>query len=254
MKKKTADLVKVGAEITAGSMFGPSGSMVVKLLGSVLTPLAEYVGDRRERRAKEFVEHFMGSGYPNETAAPLLEAEIRRAPDATKDAVSDALRALDDTLSDRVTPALAILARDYLRAGLPKDRFFVSAVRLLRDLEDREYEDLRDLVLTVAALFSNPPANLHVECVHLPSEIILWASPNFQAPWRPSYGALLRSLTGSGFAEISTGFAGAPFPDGSVFGMWTILHAPWLKLASLLPHASSARPEMTSVAVPPSMD
>lgn len=34
VKKKTADLVKVGAEITAGSMFSPSGSMAVKLLGS----------------------------------------------------------------------------------------------------------------------------------------------------------------------------------------------------------------------------
>ncbi len=180
----------------------------------------------------------MGSGYPQETAVPLLDAEMRQAPDATKDAVLATLRALDDTLSERATPALALLARDYLRASRPKDRFFVNTLRLLRDLEDAEYEDLRRLVLMVAAVSSDPasepPDDLVVAQVNFPFETLLVVLPNIQLPWEPAYPSLLRTLTDAGFAQISTGMAGSLFPEGSVSGVWKIARNPWAKLATLL--------------------
>ncbi len=68
----------------------------------------------------------MESGFPPETARVLLESEMSQASAETKDSILDSLRSLDDVVSDEVVPALAILAREYLRANRGKDRFLVG--------------------------------------------------------------------------------------------------------------------------------
>jgi hypothetical protein len=234
MNKKTADIVKTGAEISASLAFGPAGAMVTKALGSVVTPLLEHVGQRRERRAKEFVEHFMGSDFPNETAIPLLEAEMRQAPAETKDAVFDVLRALDDSLSDRVVPALALLAREYQRAGLPKDRFLIGLLRLLRELADAEYEALRALVTTVVELWPASVGDTYViGKVVEPTNILLWLPPDKEVAWHPSYDSLLHRLAVVEFAAVPTGWSSLK-PRPNVYGEWKLYREPWSKMRSLL--------------------
>jgi hypothetical protein len=243
-KRVKTGLLKVSSEVAAAHLFGPSGSMAVKLLGSLYTPLAEHIAGRREQRAAEFVDHFMGSGYPLETAVPLLESELRQAPAETKEAVIAVLRALDETLSDRVMPALALLARKYARAGLPRDRFFVNALRVLRELGDAEFDALRALVISVAAVPSpNSSATIMMQRVHFPDRTLLWITPNGEVPWEPPYESLINTLVNAGFVEVSTGLAGSPHPEGRVFGAWSIKREPWVKLATLLQVGPSAPPE-----------
>lgn len=240
MTKKTADIVKVGAELTAGAFFGPNGTAAVKILGRVTDAITEHVRTRRETRAKVFADHFMGSGYPHETAASLVEAEMRKAPDATKDAVVAALRELDETISNLAIPALALLARDYLRAARPKDRFFVSALRLFRDLEDSEFEDLRGLVLALTEVLAARPGDLFIGKASWPDKIVLWIPPDAELPWRQSYESLLRTLTVVGFAEIPTGWSALSLPGAQMYGEWKIQHESWSRLGALLKHDSSA--------------
>jgi hypothetical protein len=242
MKKKTAGIVKVGAEITAAQLFGPAGTAVVKAVGAIAGPIVEHVSEKRARRAEEFVDNFMGSGYPSETATVLLEAEVRQAPDATKDAVYAALKELDDALSDRVVPTLAILAREYLRAGHPKDRFFIGMLRLLRDLSDAEHEGLRSLVRTVEEAWPEPKTRpCYVEkAVGLENALLLFG-PNNEAPWHETYDALFYGLTTVGFATISTGLVGGK-KGMSVEGAWEILREPWGRMIQLGVTASTPLP------------
>lgn len=226
---EAASTVSVAA---AGHLFGPAASATLKLLDSVLLqPLTQHVAERRTRRAEKFVEEFMESGHPAETARFLLESEMRQASAETKDAILDSLRTLDDVVSDEVVPALAILAREYLRANRGKDRFLVGVLRLLRDVEDGEYTSLRRLVNAVTAHRTGQTGEeRYIAKIAEPEKFLLWMPPNIEMDWEAAFDPLMRNLTIFGFATISTGFASR----SNEAEAWLVNCEPWKRLRDIL--------------------
>ncbi|NOK32364.1 hypothetical protein HMI49_04005 [Corallococcus exercitus] len=231
MAKRLPPGAKPVIDVVAGVTLGPTAATAVKFLSSVADPLLQYIGERRERRAELFVEAFMESSYPNETSAALLQAEIANAPAPTKDAIFDTLRALDDVMSDLVTPSLALLAREYVRTGRAKDKFFIGALRLLRDLSDNEYTKLKELVALVNAYWTmGGPDRFFVQKAAR-GESYAITLDRAETAWEPEYDALFQGLVSAGFAAVSTGLAGGP----GVVEKWFIRWEPWERLTKLLP-------------------
>ena len=237
MAKRLPPGAKPVIDAVAGAALGPAGAMAVKFLSSVAEPILQHMEQRRERRAEAFVGAFTESGYPQETSSALLQAEIANAPGPTKDAIIDTLKALDDAVSDSVAPSLALLGRDYIRAGRPKDRFFLGALRMLRDLEEAEYDALRGLVIALDERWAmeRHSDNLLIQRVERDGSVILNLDRRSEIAWQPEYSSFFESFTSAGFASLATGWAGATEPGDTVYEGWNIRREPWSRLVSLLP-------------------
>ncbi|WP_148712725.1 hypothetical protein [Corallococcus sp. AB030] len=239
MNKKTSLVAKLkpSTDIFIGLLFGPKIAAVIKGTTTLGSSIFDYVLETRTRKAMLFVESFMDSGYPNETATPLLEAELAKAPNETKDAVVAAIKTLEEAISDAVIPSLGLLTREYTRASRPKDRFFVGVLRLLRDLSSAEYEALVGLVATVGGRWSSAEQSdrLHVQKLMRDDIAILTLDKPAEAEWQPEYDALFQGLESAGFVSVATGFSSIRQAGDVVRGMWFIKREPWMRLATILP-------------------
>ncbi|NTX07031.1 hypothetical protein [Myxococcus sp. CA040A] len=227
-------LVREGVEVaiatTASQIAGPAGAATARWLMNTLFDLRR---DRFDRRAEQFVKEFMGSGYPDETAQMELKAMLEGVSLPVKGVILDSMRQLEDVVSDEVIPALALLTREYARAGRPKDRFYASLVRVLRDIEDGEYAPFRRLVAAVVKAGPNSTSGkFHISKIEdtEKEQFFLSATRGVTHAWEEPFGALMRSVVANELAMPAVGFAlQIHEKDG-----WVAQPEPWLRMAELL--------------------
>lgn len=121
----------------------------LSLLPAIVGKFIPAVYQRKERDAKEWWDQVVWG-----TASDCgVAAEIRaRADDsAVQDVVVDAFKSVLEANSSDVLPALAMLTREYVRTGRPRDAFFSGVGTMLTYLSSDEYRDLRLLITGVGS-------------------------------------------------------------------------------------------------------
>ncbi|MBZ4402449.1 hypothetical protein [Myxococcus sp. AS-1-15] len=228
-KQVMGDGTRLALTTVAGQIAGPAGPPAVRMVETAI----QWRRERGQRRAEHFAREFMESGYPNETARVELEVMLANPELPTKNVIIDAVRQLDDLVSDEVIPSLALLTREYVRAGRPKDRFFASVVRVLRDIEDGEFALFRKLVAAVARASPNRhTGRLHIAKVEeeATGRVYLWADPNIELEWDDAFAPLMRSLVANEMANVATGLAlRVDMADG-----WVAVPETWMQLHAAL--------------------
>lgn|GEM_PF-4917954 len=228
-KKLVPEGVEFAITTATGLLVGPGSALAVRATGKAI----QWHRERFNRRAQEFVDEFMESGYPDETARIELAALLENPTVPLKDVVLDAVRQLDDLVSDEVIPALAMLTREYVRSGRPKDRFFNSIVRVLRDMEAGELAHLRKIIAAVVdAKVTRESGSVYFARIGVRGEgqETMVVASRIQLPWEESYGALMGVFIANGLATLTVGLAGYDNETES----WMTRAEPWLRLAEVL--------------------
>ena len=102
MAKKKRSLVVEGAGAAVPVIASLAGMPGVGGALKLASALSSLVDERRKRRLEKFAQEFLESGTPNVSAAAELGAALERPELNAKDAILDAVRALDDLVCDEV--------------------------------------------------------------------------------------------------------------------------------------------------------
>jgi hypothetical protein len=116
-------------------------SALLSFIPSALSFAVPQVFERKKARALAWWDEVVFANASDEGAAAEIKARLDNDPNA-QDAIMAGLRDAMDATAIEVLPALALLTREYARAGRKPDRFFRGLSRMLVDLVAEEYEPL----------------------------------------------------------------------------------------------------------------
>jgi hypothetical protein len=148
--KGAAALGEVAGELAKGAAGLPGAAAgFVGLVGEAWAMLQE----ANRAKVQALLEEAYFANGPDETAMAhfrglLQDPKYRRV-------LVETVRAKLEALADEVTPALAMLMRDYERTGRPPDWFFRAFCRVLQDLSADEFVELRELVARLKRALQN---------------------------------------------------------------------------------------------------
>ena len=177
----------------------------------------------------ELVRGFMEESSRRKVQELLDEAYFANAPDAGASAhlravmenpkfrrvLVETVRAKLEALADEVTPALAMLMREYERTGREPDWFFRGLCRVLQDLSPEEFVELREFLGALARALANDREATWLEVAAVEQqarvEVIIPLSGGSvnsystltHLPVGPRTNRLLRLMAASGFGTVS---------------------------------------------------
>lgn len=123
--------------------------VLAALFPPVLAALTEASARRLKARADNFVHSIVNSwsNDANITAEEVAaQLEARREEPSVNDAIWRAVRGLMDAPNESAAIPLGVLAAEYARKGRKADIFFRGTVRLLSELSEDEFAELRALL------------------------------------------------------------------------------------------------------------
>jgi hypothetical protein len=138
-------------------------SALLTFIPSALSFAVPHVFERKKTRAQAWWDEVVFANASDEGAAAEVKARLNNDPNA-QDAIMTGLRDAMDATAIEVLPAIALLTREYARAGRKPDRFFRGLSRILVDLVAEEYEPLRLLMQhTATAPHSDERSQVHLQ-------------------------------------------------------------------------------------------
>lgn len=165
-KKLLEDVAIVGTVAGAGVAIvagHPEAAAAITVIRPILSEVAKFLRDSWRAasvaRGEEFVIGLLEDGAPVESAAAAFQAELQKAPEETKATILTAMRAVDEAVLDEVVTPLALLTREYVNKERARDKFFIGAIRLLRDtVSVSDLAALRGFVAFVVQDWPQDPA------------------------------------------------------------------------------------------------
>jgi hypothetical protein len=149
------------AALAAGATMGPPG--MLRLVKSIF-------GRNRERWRNYFKAYTEDDPSVDPADAERLFAEAADNPDL-RELVVDAARVIAEALSNAVVPAMARLTRLYASTDTKADGFFRGMRRVLTDVTDQDFCDLRAIVGAAAADLPELVPWIQLEIMHGPGPV-----------------------------------------------------------------------------------
>jgi hypothetical protein len=156
MRKKTGSkALKVAMKATelAATVATPTPLGLGAGALQVIDLVSGMVEEVRRRKVQELLQEAMLANAPDAGAAALLRAHLQ--DEKFQRVLVEAVRAKLEALADEVTPALAMLMREYERTGQAPDWFFRSVCRALQDLSGEEYAELASFITRLVRALAN---------------------------------------------------------------------------------------------------
>jgi hypothetical protein len=139
---KVASSAAVAVAASDGVVGPAAGAGLAVALDSLCDATGGWVRNRNRRRFQQLIEGYIraSDGIDPDVVEARLQAAVENAD--VQGAVLEAVRGLDEALSDVAIPALARLLRLYTMGTKPADAFFRGVRRVLQELNPDAFNEL----------------------------------------------------------------------------------------------------------------
>lgn len=156
-KKGMTDRAKVvirASQLGAAAAAGPAGIPAAAAASfDIIERVRGLVEENSRRKVQELLDEAYFANAPDVGASAHLSAVLEDSK--FRRVLVETVRAKLEALADEVTPALAMLMREYERTGKEPDWFFRGFCRVLQDLSPEEFFEFRELLGALARALAN---------------------------------------------------------------------------------------------------
>lgn len=114
---------------------------------SALFPIAEAVTELRAKEFKKILEQATGENWSDEGFEAWIA--VHKGDETFQETIHETAQAYGRRVSPEVGPAIAMLYREYSRAGKRPDRFYRNCLALLCELDSGEFDTLKEAMLAM---------------------------------------------------------------------------------------------------------